>query len=249
MAVQVFQNAACNWRCWYCFVDFKLLAASRAHSDFLSAEELVEKYLQVEDRPSVIDLSGGQPDLVPEWVLWMLQALEDRGLDRKVLLWSDDNLSNDYFWRYLDADQIAYIASRRNYARVCCFKGFDEASFSFNTQADPALFKEQFTLFKRLLASGIDLYAYATLTGPDPSGVNKRVREFLDALQSIHPNLPLRTIPLEIKAFSPVIQRMKTIPEEIFHTQREAIVAWNSELAARFSETERQKNVCDVSIR
>src|SRR5688500_7790156 len=26
---QVFQNAVCNWRCWYCFVDFKLLAANR----------------------------------------------------------------------------------------------------------------------------------------------------------------------------------------------------------------------------
>src|SRR4051812_43868625 len=24
---QVFQNAACNWRCWYCYVPFDLLAA------------------------------------------------------------------------------------------------------------------------------------------------------------------------------------------------------------------------------
>src|SRR5215470_8114148 len=25
LCAQVFQNAACNWRCWYCYVDFALL--------------------------------------------------------------------------------------------------------------------------------------------------------------------------------------------------------------------------------
>lgn len=248
MVVQVYQNAACNWRCWYCFVDYQLLAASRAHSAFFSAEEIVDKYLSLENRPRVIDLSGGQPDLVPEWVLWMLQAIERRGLDSQVFLWSDDNLSNDYFWRYLSDAEIAYIAARSNYARVCCFKGFNEASFAFNTKADASLFGEQFGIFKRLKATGIDLYAYATLIGPDPSGVRKHVSDFVDRLQSIHANLPLRTIPLEIKAFSPVLQRMKEIPKAIWQTQHEAIAAWNSEIESRFSEAERQANVYDVAI-
>src|SRR4051812_47174251 len=26
LEAQVFQNAVCNWRCWYCFVDFALLS-------------------------------------------------------------------------------------------------------------------------------------------------------------------------------------------------------------------------------
>ncbi len=29
MTAQVFQNAACNWRCWYCFVPFQMLTAIR----------------------------------------------------------------------------------------------------------------------------------------------------------------------------------------------------------------------------
>ena len=49
----------------------------------------------------VLDLTGGQPDLVPEWILWMMCELRARGLERKVYVWSDDNLSNDYFWRFL----------------------------------------------------------------------------------------------------------------------------------------------------
>ena len=56
--------------------------------------------------PLVIDLTGGQPDITPEWVPWMMEALIDRGLSNHVYLWSDDNLSNDFFWKYLTEEQI-----------------------------------------------------------------------------------------------------------------------------------------------
>jgi hypothetical protein len=32
---QVFQNAVCNWRCWYCFVPFRLLDANTKHSSLM----------------------------------------------------------------------------------------------------------------------------------------------------------------------------------------------------------------------
>ena len=67
MQVQVFQNAVCNWRCWYCFVDFELLSGDRRYSEFKTAGELIDLYKLEPDAPQVIDLSGGQPDLVPEW--------------------------------------------------------------------------------------------------------------------------------------------------------------------------------------
>ena len=35
------------------------------------------------------------------------------------------------------------------------------------------------------------------------------MRCFVDRLQRIDPNLPLRTIPLEVQAFSPVLPRLK----------------------------------------
>jgi hypothetical protein len=86
LRAQVFQNAACNWRCWYCFVPFNLLAANRKYADFLSPAQLIDLYLNQPDPPSVIDLTGGQPDLVPEWVPWMMAELRARGLERKVYL-------------------------------------------------------------------------------------------------------------------------------------------------------------------
>ena len=168
---QVFQNAVCNWRCWYCFVPFNLLSANHKHAEWLTASELVDLYLEQTERPMVIDLTGGQPDLTPEWVPWMIQEIQARGLEDTVYLWSDDNLSTDYFWRYLPTNDVDLVRNAKNYGRVCCFKGFDEASFSFNTLADESLFQRQFDLFRRFVDIGIDLYAYVTLTSPT-SNVN-----------------------------------------------------------------------------
>jgi hypothetical protein len=117
---QVFQNASCNWRCWYCFVPYKLLEGSTKHGTFFTAEDLIDMYLEiaVDERPRIIDLSGGQPDLVPEWTVWMMEALIEKGLEKEVFLWADDNLSNKYFWQYLSQKQIEFMAGYSNYARV-----------------------------------------------------------------------------------------------------------------------------------
>src|ERR1035437_1378640 len=93
MTAQVFQNAACAWRCWFCFVPYNLLSADPKRGEWLTAEDLVQLYRKEPECPFVIDLSGGSPDLVPEWTPWMMRALADAGLDSSTYLWTDDNLS------------------------------------------------------------------------------------------------------------------------------------------------------------
>ena len=248
LRAQVFQNAVCNWRCWYCFVDFKLLSANRKFSDWLSADTLIELYLDENDRPQMIDLSGGQPDLTPEWVPWTMKALKERGLDRKVYLWSDDNLSNDYFWRFLSERDRELIASYPAYGRVCCFKGFDPESFSFNTRAESTLFERQFELMQKLLTTGIDLYAYVTLTTPNSTAIADLVERFIDRLQTVHENLPLRTIPLEIRTYNPVEPRLNEFNRRAQGNQWVAIEAWQQILAKRFSLEERSRRITEVPM-
>ncbi len=245
---QVFQNAVCNWRCWYCFVDFKLLAASRKHSRWVTPADLIDLYLAEPDAPPMIDLTGGQPDLTPEWVPWMMTELQRRGLADKVYLWSDDNLSNDYFWRYLSPADRDLIASYPKYGRVCCFKGFNAESFAFNTLAEPSLFDEQFVLIRRLMCLGIDLYAYVTLTSPFRENIARDVALFMDRLQELDRNLPLRTIPLEIKVFTPVRERMDDVKYRALEYQKVAVEAWRRELEQRFSNVDRSRNIVDVTI-
>ena len=248
LRAQVFQNAACNWRCWYCFVPFNLLAANRRYSDWLSASTLVYLYLNQPDPPPMIDLTGGEPSLVPEWVPWIMTELRNRGLEREMYLWSDDNLSNDFFWRFLSDTDRELVATYRNYGRVCCFKGFNAESFSFNTSAEPALFERQFDLMAQLLKTGIDLYAYVTLSAPSRVKIEEDMSRFVDRLQKLDENLPLRTIPLEVQVFTPVKARLKEITEEALKNQEFAIEQWQKELENRYSSKDRSRNITAVAL-
>lgn len=243
---QVFQNSICNWRCWYCFVDFKLLNGDSRFSKFLSCDELLDLYLAEDNRPIMIDLSGGQPDLTPEWVPWMMEAIRNRGLENQIFLWSDDNLSNDYFWKYLTPEQIDLVTSYRMYARVCCFKGIDEQSFTLNTLADPKLFSEQFRLFQRLWEMNIDLYGYVTLTAPSATDFSVAISRFLDRLQAIHEDLPLKIVPLKVFEFTPSQSRHNVDKKDLIKGQELAISIWKSEIYSRFSIEKLQKPIYEI---
>lgn len=248
LRAQVFQNASCNWRCWYCYVPFSLLSANTSLSGWLSAPDLLDLYLQESSRPKVIDLSGGQPDLVPEWVPWMMQELIDRGLEREIYLWSDDNLSNDYFWQFLSERDRELVHSYRNYGKVACFKGFTEESFAFNTCAAPALFDRQFELMHRYVESGIDVYGYVTFTTPKREGIRDNMARFMDRLQLTDPNLPLRVVPLEIKTFDLMKSRMTELHHQALVHQQVAVEVWQDELLKRFSGLERSCSIADVPL-
>jgi uncharacterized Fe-S cluster-containing radical SAM superfamily protein len=245
---QVFQNAVCNWRCWYCYVPFNMLAGNEKRSAWITPRQLVDEYLALPDRPPMIDLTGGQPDLVPEWLPWTMAALAEAGASESVYLWSDDNLSNDYFFRYLAEESRAMIADYPGYGRVCCFKGFDDQSFAFNTKASPDLFDRQFALFANLLAAGLDLYAYATFTTPSGDDVPQLMGAFVDRLQRISETLPLRLIPLEINEYGPVTPRLKDVHRASMEHQQRAIEAWISELQRRFTSADLALPITDVPL-
>ena len=248
LRAQVFQSAVCNWRCWYCYVPFDLLAAHPKRSAWMGAGELVDLYLDQLDPPRVLDLSGGQPDLTPEWTVWIMEALRERGLERRVYLWSDDNLSNDYFWRFLTPSQRRTISEYPTYGRVCCFKGFDATSFAFNTKAAPDLFERQFELMGRLLALKLDLYAYATFPAPSSLGLEGKMHAFVDRLQRLDHYLPLRTVPLEIQVFGASAQRVGAAQKIAMDVQRAAVECWTEELERRFSARERTMSIVDVPL-
>lgn len=246
---QVFQNAACAWRCWYCYVPFELLAADEARSEWVSTEEMVARYAAQPDPPRILDLSGGSPDLTPEWVAWTMDALRAAGLEETTYLWSDDNLSTDFFFDELTAAERRAVAGYRNYGKVCCFKGFDPGSFAFNTTAAPAAFGDQFTRFARYLDAGLDLYAYVTLTGPSTDGILDRVEMLVDRLQAITPLLPLRTVPLRIEAFGSLLARKQVKDvETALQVQEAAIAAWTSSLRRRFDISALATNIAYVAL-
>ena len=248
MRAQVFQNAACAWRCWYCFVPDSLLGANLKHSEWFTPEELVDLYVREDNRPRIVDLSGGSPDLIPEWTLWMMDALTAAGLDQSSYLWTDDNLSTTYLFDRLNSADLDRLVRYHNYGRVCCFKGYDARSFVFNTHAAHEDYDRQFQIMRRLLELRLDLFGYVTLTSPYTDGVMEGVSEFVDRLQALDPNLPLRVVPLHIQVFTPVKARLQPDHERSLAVQEEAIAAWNTELSNRFESTLRTADITAVPL-
>ncbi len=71
---------------------------------------------------------------------------------------------------------------------------------------------------------------------------------FVDRLQGLHPNLPLRVVPLRIEVFTPVRSRMRERHEGAIQNQHAAIEAWNEELDKRFTPAERAADIIDISL-
>lgn len=240
LEAQVFQNAACAWRCWYCYVPFEMLGGDERRGEWVEASELVTRYASLADRPPILDLSGGSPDLTPEWVLWTMEALEELRIADDVYLWSDDNLSTDYLFRHLAAEDLQRMARYRNYGRVGCFKGFDPSSFAFNTGANMDGYERQFDIFARTLDVGFDLYAYVTLTGPDltDAEIEQRVGTFVERLARLDARLPFRTVPLRIDPFGPLRERPTASRfASADRVQQVAIRTWRATLASRSQST------------
>ena len=114
--------------------------------------------------------------------------------------------------------------------------------------AEPALFDVQFELVRRLLALKLDLYFYATFTTPTADGIKDKMARFVDRLQRLHSNLPLRLVPLKVDVYSPVAPRFNPAGLGATKYQEAAVEAWQDELQKRFSTTERQLNITDVTL-
>lgn len=228
---QVYQLAGCNWRCWYCFVDDSLLAADQTVSRMTPVKEMVDMYLDQSNPPPVLDLSGGQPELVPEWTLWTMEEIESRGLRGRVHVWVDDNLSGSYMRSVLSTSEISYIASFPNYSHAGCLKGLDDTSVRATTGSRGSSFHGQLRVLDDLLSLGFDPVVYLTMTGPFDASPESAVRQAVRDIQRIHPLLPLKVIPLEIRNFSATTLRSKGTRENDRLAQYAAVASWENALS------------------
>lgn len=248
LQTQLFQLSACDFRCWFCFVDQNLLAANTKNSKFFSVDELFELYLKEQIQPKIIDLSGGQPNLTPEWLYWAIEKIQKIGRN-DLYIWSDDNLSNYHYWKYLSNNQREVISNFKNQGRVGCFKGFDSNSFAFNTNINPRYYDNQFDIFNKLLNEKIDLYAYVIFTSNPTDKIKESMRIFVDKLQKIHYNLPLRTVPLEIVSYESMKTRIKQKHLDAINFQYKVLDSWLEELDKRFSFEERQQLISQIEMK
>lgn len=234
-ATQCFQLAGCNWACWYCFVDDALLRADGNRSRLIPVSEMIDLFLSTPMPHPILDLSGGQPELVPEWALWSMQELDAKGLRGRVHVWVDDNLSGSYMERFCTQEDIEYMASFPLHSRTGCFKGLDDLSIRTNTASRGASLGLQLRVAEQLISRGFDTYFYLTLLGPFEGGARSAATNFVGRLKDVHPLLPLRVVPLEIRNFRAVSERVGMTRESERRRQYEALRAWEEALAESYT--------------
>ncbi len=233
LRAQVFQLAGCAWRCWYCFVPFADLRGHESRAVWITAQQLVDLYLAECDHPQILDLSGGSPDLAPEWIAWTMDAIEARGVTQSVYLWSDDNLSSDRICSSENRWLLNRLEKFPGYGKVCCIKGFDRQSFSFNTGSKSEGFDEQLEILERYAKTNLDLYGYITLTGRKSSDLHGHICRLMDRIEAARAGLLSRIVPLRISKFGPMVERLTEIRDEALQYQWEVADLWFEELNAR----------------
>ena len=114
--------------------------------------------------------------------------------------------------------------------------------------ASKADFDTQFDLMARSIDTGLDMYAYATFTSPTSTDLPQKMESFIDRLQAISLNLPLRTVPLEVQVFTPTAGRIRPEHLKALGIQKAAVVEWDKQMSLRFSSSQRSACVCDVPL-
>jgi len=246
---QIFQSAVCNYNCWFCYVDPRLLRGSFQWARFFSTDELLDMFLIEEVKPKIITLTGGQPDITPEWTPWMMEGLIKKGLENQYYLWLDDNLSTDFAWKYLTNAQWELMKNYKNFGRVGCLKSFCEEGFYENTGLHPKFFIKQIDILNRLIKSGLDIYGYIILTIESLSDIHKKVSDFMDFLQNkIHHNILLRIIPLQIKIYTPTQKKLTKSRENALKNQFVVLSVWQEEIYKRYSRAQILKPIYQIEI-
>ena len=230
---QLIQIAGCGMRCWYCFVPYRMLSGVEAISTWITAADLVDLYEAEEDRPPIIVLSGGSPDIAPEWVAWVLAELDARGLGDRTFLWSDDNLSSFAMLEPGFRPHLDLLRRSGNYGKVVCLKGFDEASFTFNTQVTPDGFERQLAILDGYFDLGLNLYGYITLTSEGLDGAADGIRRLMDRIQAGSGDFLGRLLPLRVTKYGPMVSRLDPSRSASLRHQDQVLEFWLEELGRR----------------
>ncbi len=241
------QINGCNLNCWYCYVDRVCNSANHKYGKFFTAEEYLEQFL-IESRKyqnsanpdlklNILRISGGEVFIVPEIIIWMIEAIEKMGLENHIYVWVDCNLvTGDFYWKYLTPEQREKIRNYKNIGFCVCHKGFDRKTFHENTGAAPEFFDEQFKMHRRLIDEGLDVYSYLYAVTSSIRNLRKRLATFIDRLQKeVSECAPLRMATPPIKVYGPTTKRLTPEREKALENQWKAMKVWKEKLQKRYS--------------
>lgn len=183
----VFQVNGCNLFCWFCYVNDAINRAIPESGRFFTAREILFYFLVAArkaqftpEKLNILRISGGEPMLVPEIIVWLIKEIKNLELQNLIYLRVDTNLIPDFYFTKLIEEQRKLIREFPNVGFTGCYKGIDEFEFWKNTKADPKFLSWQFKIHRRYLDEGLDFPAYLVPLFHNHKNLEERIKRFIN---------------------------------------------------------------------
>ncbi len=202
----------CPNDCWHCYVPKELyvgISSDEKRYDYTNAKEIIEKFLKQREsdkrqgkESNVLRITGGEPFLLPEFMLEVLKEIRSAKLEDEVFLWTETNLMpfiEENGRSFMDGEKnktiLSELSTFKNFAVHPCFHGISDNETKVITGKPYNITLEmQLDAVKKLSDAGIDIYPTFGSNVCNPTYIN---RFFSKLKAEIHPDLPLKVALVE----------------------------------------------------
>ena len=250
------QVGGCNFRCWYCYCDDVLLNGQNL--TYLNATELVDRFIQqrISDHSqgmltNVLRISGGEPFLAAELILGCLKEIKKRGLDDKLFVWTETNISPflkdpvsgmTLVENWVNLEEFAVF---KNFAVHPCIHGTSPENLYEITKIDSKWFDGLLKGLETLIQHNIDIYPTLSPNMCPP----KDVEGIFNKLRAINEYLPLRVALIEYHLdYLSVFMRKDALEHVILYNKYIVIKKWNDLLLKTYGLSYAEKPRQEVPL-
>jgi uncharacterized Fe-S cluster-containing radical SAM superfamily protein len=228
----------CPINCWHCYIEeclkfeCNICSVNRKYcqdrkaemgikEDWFSAKKIVKNFIKQRDLDkekrlfsNILRITGGEPFLVPNLLLEILEELQKEKLNKDIFLWTETNLIplivQDNYKKLVTDEVLDKLGKYDNFCVHPCFHGLNQNNFKEVTGQTIEDFNFLLKAFKRLLNTGIDIYPSFGSNTSSPEDVEC----FYNKISEINQLLPLRFCLIEYDLdYSPIKWRRKKIPD------------------------------------
>lgn len=234
----------CCFRCWYCFCDDAYLHGANCIS--LKPEKIVDRFVETRRKDyslgistNVLRISGGEPFLVPEFIMKCLERIKDLKLDKEVFLWCETNLapfvSNSKSQKSLVEEHIDLreLSHYDNFALHPCLHGINPENLQESCGVAKSWFDSIINALRTLVDNRIDIYpTFGTNVSPPNA-----VENIFQTLYGIHWRLPQRIALIEYHFdYLPVLRREIASKKEKIYNRFLVVHKWNKLLLQEYDK-------------
>jgi len=238
----IVQIGICNFRCFYCYVDYKYLSGQSVVN--VSAAKIVDEFLHKRNdlaksgvKLNVLRISGGEPLLVPDLTLKCLDLIREKGLSDEICIKTETNLSplvpdstgTSLFEQWVDVDRLK---EHHNFIMHPTFHGINKDSLERISTAKWDSYEMMEAALRKLIELEIEFF---------PSfGSNvvstEEVADFFRFCKGVHKNLPGRIAVRKFDLGYSAPQARKNGQRDVqTYDQTAVLELWNSLMKQEYS--------------